>query len=188
MARASGREILVPVFAPIQPFENTPGAIALYGTLVIVAASYLRKRMNFWRWKAIHCINYPTVLTFAFHRLLTNPNLNDTPIDFMDGGKMFVILCVISVVLAVTGRAFYAGRAARPGATTLRSAEAPAARWEGRLRVAGKFVETSAVQTLRLMIEDGGRRHHPDDEHAAPPDRNTLGPSDRFDLRGPHAR
>ena len=148
-------EILVPFFAPIQPFENTLGAVALYGTLVIVATSYLRKRMTFRRWKVIHYTNYLTVLTFVFHSLLTNPNLNDKPIDFTDGGKVFVILCVIVVVLAVIGRAFYAGRAAKQGISTAQAVEASAARWEGRLRVARKFVETGAVQTFRLMTEDG---------------------------------
>lgn len=149
-------EILVPVFAPKQPFENTLGAIALYGVLVVVATSYFRKRMTFRRWKAIHYTNYLTVLTFVFHSLLTNPNLNDKEVDYTDGGKIFVILCVIGVVLAVVGRSFFAGRAARQGVTQAQALQDSAARWEGRLRVARKFVETNAVQTFRLMTEDGG--------------------------------
>ncbi len=148
-------EILVPTFAPKQPFENTLGAIALYGVLVVVATSYLRKRMTFRRWKAIHYTNYLTVITFVFHSLLTNPNLDGKQIDFTDGGKIFVIVCVIVVVLAVIGRAFFAGRAARQGVTPSQAIQASAARWEGRLRVARKFVETNAVQTFRLMSEDG---------------------------------
>ena len=58
-------EILVPVFAPKQPFENTLGAIAVYGTLVVVITSYLRKRMTFRRWKAIHYINYINFIFFT---------------------------------------------------------------------------------------------------------------------------
>ena len=148
-------EILVPAFAPKQPLENTLGAIALYGVLVVVVTSYLRKRMTFRRWKAIHYTNYLTVLTFVFHSLLTNPNLDGKQIDFTDGGKIFVIVCVVVVVLAIIGRAFYAGRAARQGVTPAQALQASAARWEGRLRVARKFVETNAVQTFRLMTEDG---------------------------------
>lgn len=149
-------EILLPVVAPKQPFENTLGAIALYGVLVVVATSYLRKRMSFRRWKAIHYTNYLVALTFIFHSLLTNPNLNDKEIDYTDGGKIFVIVCVIGVVLAIIGRAFYAGRAMRQSVTQAQAGEASVARWEGRLRVARKFVETNAVQTFRLMTEDGG--------------------------------
>ncbi len=149
-------EILVPIFAPKQPLENALGAIALYGTLVVVATSYFRKRMTFRRWKVIHYTNYLTVLTFVFHSLLTNPNLDGKQIDFTDGGKLFVIICVIGVVIAIVGRAFYAGRAARQGLTTAQAVQASAARWEGRLRVARKFIETGAVQTFRLMTEDGG--------------------------------
>ena len=149
-------EILVPIFAPKQPFENTLGAIAFYGVLVVVATSYLRKRMTFRRWKAIHYTNYLIVITFVFHSLLTNPNLDGKQIDFTDGGKIFVIVCVIVVVLGVIGRAFFAGRAARQGVSQAQALQASAARWEGRLRVARKFVETKAVQTFRLMSEDGG--------------------------------
>jgi len=39
-------EILVPMFAPKQPFENTLGALAAYGTLVVVITSYLPKRWS----------------------------------------------------------------------------------------------------------------------------------------------
>ncbi len=148
-------EILVPVLAPKQPFENTLGAVALYGTIVVVATSYFRKRMTFRRWKAIHYVNYLTVITFVFHSLLTNPNLDGKQIDFTDGGKIFVIVCVVVAVLAVVGRAFFAGRAVRQGVTQAQALQASAARWEGRLRVARKFVETNAVQTFRLMMEDG---------------------------------
>lgn len=149
-------EILVPFFAPKQPFENTLGAIALYGTLVVVATSYFRKRMTFRRWKAIHYTNYLTTLTFVFHSLLTNPNLDSKQVDFTDGGKIFVIVCVVVVILAIVGRAFYAGRAAKQGVSTAQAVQASTARWEGRLRVARKFIETNAVQTFRLMTEDGG--------------------------------
>lgn len=149
-------EILLPVVAPKQPFENTLGAVALYGVLVVVVTSYFRKRMTFRRWKAIHYANYLTVLTFVFHSLLTNPNLNDKEVDYTDGGKIFVIICVICVVLAIIGRAFYAGRAVRQGVPQAQAVQDSMARWEGRLRVARKFVETSAVQTFRLMTEDGG--------------------------------
>ena len=148
-------EILLPFLGPYQPFENTLGAIALYATLVIFVTSYFRKSLSFRRWKVIHYTNYLTAITFLFHSTLTNPNLNDKPIDFMDGGKVFVLISVVIVTLAIIGRAFYAGRAARQGVTTAEAVHASAERWEGRLRVARKFVETSAVQTFRLMTESG---------------------------------
>ena len=148
-------EILLPFLGPYQPFENTLGAIALYATLVIFVTSYFRKSLSFRRWKAIHYTNYLTAITFLFHSTLTNPNMNDKPIDFTDGGKVFVLITVVIVTLAIIARAFYAGRAARQGVTTTEAIHASAERWEGRLRVARKFVETGAVQTFRLMTESG---------------------------------
>ena len=148
-------EILLPFLGPYQPFENTLGAIALYATLVIFVTSYFRKSLSFRRWKVIHYANYLTAITFLFHSMLTNPGLNNKPIDFTDGGKVFVLACVVIVTLAIIARAFYAGRAARQGVTTAEAIHASAERWEGRLRVARKFVETGAVQTFRLMTETG---------------------------------
>jgi ferredoxin-NADP reductase len=148
-------EILLPFLGPYQPFENTLGAIALYATLAIFVTSYFRKSLSFRRWKVIHYTNYLTAITFLFHSTLTNPNLNDKPIDFMDGGKVFVLLSVVIVTLSIIGRAFYAGRASRQGVTTTEAFYASAERWEGRLRVARKFLETGAVQTFRLMTETG---------------------------------
>ena len=148
-------EILLPFLGPYQPFENTLGALALYATLVVFVTSFFRKRLKFRRWKAIHYTNYLTAITFLFHSMLTNPSLNDKPINFTDGGKVFVLVCVVIVTLAIIARAFYAGRAARQGVTTAQAVQASAERWEGRLRVARKFVETGAVQTFRLMTETG---------------------------------
>lgn len=149
-------EILLPFLGSYQPFENTLGALALYATLVVFITSYFRKSLTFRRWKAIHYTNYLTALTFLFHSMLTNPGLNDKPIDFTDGGKVFVLACVVIVTLAIIARAFFAGRAARQGVTTAEAILASTQRWDGRLRVARKFVETEAVQTFRLMTEDGG--------------------------------
>ena len=148
-------EILLPFLGTYQPFENTLGALALYATLVIFITSYFRKSLSFRRWKVIHYTNYLTAITFLFHSMLTNPGLNETPINFTDGGKVFVLICVVIVTLAIIARAFYAGRAARQGVTTAEAVQASAERWEGRLRVARKFVETGAVQTFRLMTESG---------------------------------
>ena len=145
----------MPFLGSYQPFENTLGALALYATLVVFVTSYFRKSLTFRRWKAIHYTNYLTALTFLFHSMLTNPGLNDKPIDFTDGGKVFVLACVVLVTLAIIARAFFAGRAARQGVTTAEAILASAQRWDGRLRVARKFVETGAVQTFRLMTEDG---------------------------------
>ena len=111
----------------------------------------------FYATKPIHYANYLTAITFLFHSMLTNPSLNDTPINFTDDGNVFVLICVVIVTLAIIARAFYAGRAARQGVTTVEAVQASAERWEGRLRVARKFVETGAVQTFRLMTESGAQ-------------------------------
>jgi hypothetical protein len=38
------------------------------------------------------------------HALLTNPHLNDTPIDWIDGEKIWVVFCLLLVTVAMSLR------------------------------------------------------------------------------------
>jgi hypothetical protein len=41
---------------------------------------------------------------YAVHSILTDPALKDRPIDYLDGEKVFVELCVLVVAVAIVAR------------------------------------------------------------------------------------
>src|SRR5207244_7840513 len=51
-------DLLVPIWSPTQPFENTLGAVALYLVAFAVATSYFRYVIGFHRWKQFHYVTY----------------------------------------------------------------------------------------------------------------------------------
>lgn len=91
-------EILYPVRSPVQPLENTIGAIALYFTAFVVITSYFRIQLGRHLWKSFHFTVYVGAAAMFWHSLLTNPDLKKTPIDWLDGGKVFVETCCVIIV------------------------------------------------------------------------------------------
>ena len=94
------RDIVWPVRAPRQPGVNTVGALALYLLIVIVATSYFRFEIGRRIWKPLHFLTYGLFVLYAVHALFTDPTLKDAPVDWLDGEKVFVELCVLLVVIA----------------------------------------------------------------------------------------
>jgi len=91
-------EIIYPVHSPVQPLENTVGAIALYLTAIVVITSYFRVQLGRHLWKAFHYTVYAAAGVMFWHSLFTNPDLKKTPIDWLDGGKVFVEICALIIV------------------------------------------------------------------------------------------
>jgi predicted ferric reductase len=91
-------EIIYPVHSPVQPLENTIGAIALYFTAFLVITSYFRVQLGRHLWKSFHFTVYVGATAMFWHSLLTNPDLKKTPIDWLDGGKVFVEICAVIIV------------------------------------------------------------------------------------------
>lgn len=91
-------EIIYPVHSPVQPLENTIGAIALYFTAFLVITSYFRVQLGRHLWKSFHFTVYVGAAAMFWHSLLTNPDLKKTPIDWLDGGKVFVEICCVIIV------------------------------------------------------------------------------------------
>lgn len=99
-ARFRVLDIAVPLWSPVQPLENTLGALGLYLLLVVVLTSYFRLKMSRKTWKAFHYLVYvASVVSFA-HSLLTDPQLKGAAIDYLDGEKVFIEICG-AVILAV---------------------------------------------------------------------------------------
>ena len=94
-------DLLYPVNAPKQPWVNTAGAVAVYVLLFVLVTSYFRFRIGRRWWKRMHFANYALFPLYAVHSLLTDPTLRDHPIDYLDGEKVYVELCVLAVVIAI---------------------------------------------------------------------------------------
>ena len=94
-------DIVYPVNAPKQPWINVLGALALYSLAFVVLTSYFRHDLGRKTWKSLHFTAYGTALLFYIHGILTDPNLKDAPIDYLDGEKVYVELCMLAVLIAV---------------------------------------------------------------------------------------
>ena len=94
-------DILYPVNAPKQPWINVLGAVALYSLAFVVVTSYFRRELGRKTWKSLHFTAYGTAMLFYIHGILTDPNLKDNPIDFLDGEKVYVEVCMLLVIVAI---------------------------------------------------------------------------------------
>ena len=97
-------DLFYPVNAPKQPWINTLGAIAVYLLIVVLVTSHYRFDLGRRRWKALHFTTYALFPLYAIHSIFTDPALRDRSIDYLDGEKVYVELCVLAVVLAIGAR------------------------------------------------------------------------------------
>jgi predicted ferric reductase len=98
-------DILYPVYSPQQPLENTIGAIALYILALMVITSYFRIQLGRRTWKAFHFTIYLGAAALFYHSLFTDPDLKGAPIDWLDGGKLFVEACALIILVTAILRA-----------------------------------------------------------------------------------
>jgi sulfoxide reductase heme-binding subunit YedZ len=97
-------DLLYPVRSPSQPLENSIGAIALYVVAIVVVTSYLRIRLGRHLWKSFHFTIYIAAAALFWHSLFTDPALKNSPVDWFDGGKLFVEACLVIIATAVVLR------------------------------------------------------------------------------------
>lgn len=110
-------DLLWPLGAPKQPIVNTFGAIALYLLAFVIVTSVLWQEKRVMRrrtWKKLHYTTYALFPMYAIHSVLTDPALKDRPIDYLDGEKVFVELCVLAVVVAIGFRVRWQSRQPPP--------------------------------------------------------------------------
>jgi len=98
-------DIVYPVHSPQQPLENTIGAIALYIVALMVVTSYFRIQLGRRTWKAFHFTVYLGAVALFWHSLFTDPDLQHHPVDWLDGGKLFVEACAAIILVASLLRA-----------------------------------------------------------------------------------
>ncbi len=91
-------DLVYPVHSPAQPLDNTLGTIALYLIAFVVVTSYLRIRLGRRLWKSFHFSIYFAAAALFWHSLFTDPGLKNDPVNWLDGGKLFVESCLLLVV------------------------------------------------------------------------------------------
>ena len=91
------RDLLYPVHSPSQPLDNTIGALALYLLAFVVVTSYVRLRLGRHLWKSFHFSIYFAATALFWHSLFTDPSLKNAPVDWSDGGKLFVESCLLLI-------------------------------------------------------------------------------------------
>jgi predicted ferric reductase len=101
-------DLLYPVHSPQQPLENSIGAIALYIVALMVVTSYFRIQLGRRTWKAFHFTVYLGAIALFWHSLFTDPDLKGAPIDWLDGGKLFVESCALLILITALLRARHA--------------------------------------------------------------------------------
>jgi len=94
-------DIVYPVNAPKQPWINVLGALALYSLMFVVVTSYFRREIGRKTWKTLHFTAYGTAALFFIHGILADPLLKDSPVDYLDGEKVYIEICLLLVMIAV---------------------------------------------------------------------------------------
>jgi len=96
-------DIVLPIWSPLQPLENTLGAVGLYLVLVVVVTSYFRLRLRRLTWKRFHYLVYVACIAVFAHSLLTDPHLKGL-VDFLDGEKLVVEFCgALTLAFGIVG-------------------------------------------------------------------------------------
>jgi len=108
-AKTAGRafrlfDLVVPVWSPVQPFTNTLGAIAFYLVAFVVLTSYFRRVFAHHTWKALHYTAYAAAAVFFVHGILSDPNLQNGAVDWIDGEKVYVEACALLIAGATALR------------------------------------------------------------------------------------
>jgi predicted ferric reductase len=105
-------DLVYPVHSPQQPLENTIGAVALYVVGIMVVTSYFRVQLGRRIWKAFHFSVYLGAVALFWHSLFTDPDLKGAPIDWFDGGRLFVEACAVTILVTIVLRARHARKKA----------------------------------------------------------------------------
>jgi len=66
----------------------------------VVITSYFRIQLHRRTWKGFHFTVYLGAVALFWHSLFTDPDLKGAPIQWLDGGKVFVEACAIIILVA----------------------------------------------------------------------------------------
>src|SRR5438067_10589234 len=92
-------DIALPLWSPSQPVENTIGAMALYLVVLAVITSLLRVTIGRRIWKRLHYLNYVAAVALFLHGIVTDSELKNRPVDWLDGEKLLVESCFLAILV-----------------------------------------------------------------------------------------
>ncbi len=91
--------------------------MGLYLVAFAVLTSYFRRLFGFHRWKQLHYTTYAAAVACFVHSLLTDPELKNRPVEWVDAEKVFIEVCLLLVAAATIWRVSHGlQRRARPAA------------------------------------------------------------------------
>lgn len=93
----SWTDLLLPAWTEHQPLANTLGSVAFYLIGVVVISSYYKPRIVLKTWRVLHFLSYFAIVPLVLHSVITDPKLQDRPIDWLDAEKLFVLLCCVVI-------------------------------------------------------------------------------------------
>lgn len=106
-------DIVFPAWAPKQPTINLIGAGALYTLAFVLVTSYYRVELGRRTWKTLHFTAYLMAALAFVHSILTDPELLGKPVNYLDGEKVYIEICLLVVLAAISLRVRYALRKSR---------------------------------------------------------------------------
>ncbi len=98
-------DLLLPAWTEHQPLANTFGSVAFYLIGVVVITSYYKDKIKLTTWRILHFLSYFAAVPLILHSVITDPKLQDRPIDWFDAEKLFVIFCCL-VIAGMSGYRF----------------------------------------------------------------------------------
>lgn len=93
-------DILVPLWSPLQPIENTLGAISAYLLIIVVLTSIYRLKLGRKLWRLTHWLVYPAAVLLFIHGILTDSELRTGKPDLLDAEKVYVMICLVLCIVA----------------------------------------------------------------------------------------
>ena len=97
-------DVVLPLWSPQQPVENTIGALALYLLVIVLVTSLYRVGLGRKVWKKFHYLTYFAAAGVFVHGVLTDPLLKNSPIDPLDGEKLLIEVCFVLMAAAAFWR------------------------------------------------------------------------------------
>jgi len=98
LSKFSWSDLLFPAWTQHQPLANSFGSVAFYLFGVVVISSYYKHKTQYKTWRTLHYISYFSAVPLILHSVITDPKLQDRPIDWFDAEKLFVIFCCLLIV------------------------------------------------------------------------------------------
>ncbi len=92
--------LFLPLSQPISPFTVDLGVLGFYGMLTLLLSSWLKKRMTYSVWRAIHYVSFATFILVTVHGWLTG---SDSATTWM---RSLYFGCTIAVAALMAARIF----------------------------------------------------------------------------------